>query len=198
MKNTILNRSPFIGVIDSVLTEEECQSIIDNIPEFNPSMVHDTYSNSGILSDWRTSKTSYTEGKEFDWIRDKVINSIKECFNCEYNISGIEPVQFQKYGINDYYKEHVDFFTDNHRTEENDRIATAILYLNSDFKGGTTDFMVYRYRVHPKPGRVLFFDYSEDNPTVKHNTLHRGSPVIDGEKLICTYWFHKDNWGNNE
>lgn len=193
MKNTILNKSPFIGVIDSVLSVDECKNVISSMPEFNPSMVHDTNLNSGVLSDWRTSETSYTEGTEFDWIRDKVVNSIKECFNYEYNIFGIESIQFQKYGPSNYYKEHVDFFTDDNHIEHNDRIATAILYLNSDFKGGTTDFMVYRYRVHPKPGRVLFFDYSEDNPTIKHNTLHRGSPVIEGEKLICTYWFRKDN-----
>jgi prolyl 4-hydroxylase len=75
---------------------------------------------------------------------------------------------------------------------ENDRIGTAILYLNEGFKGGETFFPELGLKVIPEKGSVLFFDYKYSYETNK-KTLHAGLPVIEGTKYIATFWIRQSD-----
>ena len=69
-----------------------------------------------------------------------------------------------------------------------ERICTFIYYLTDDFEGGRTQFY-FNGDVHsvvPQKGKALWFP---------SNTmyLHRGEPVISGEKYIVTGWIYFDS-----
>lgn len=193
MKSAVLFKEPFIGAIDGVFTREECDNFLIDAPPFEKSLAYDFVLKKSKESEWRTSETSYDLTNRFTEIQIKLLDAIKTQFGYSYSPEHCEELQFQKYEVGQEYKEHCDFFNFGDRIEtENDRIATAILYLNDDFKGGTTDFMHLRYRMHPRPGRVLFFEYDYQDQAKKNLTLHRGSPIMEGRKVITTLWIRKN------
>lgn len=61
------------------------------------------------------------------------------------------------------------------------RVLTYTLYLNDDFEGGETEFLVQNKRIKPKPGLCAVF------PCGFLHT-HRGNPPINGTKYILTGW----------
>lgn len=76
------------------------------------------------------------------------------------------------------------------------RIATFIVYLQQPRRGGATYFANLGLEVFPKTRGGLFFNY----PTcdVDSMTLHGGSPVIEGEKWVMTFFLRERSLQNPE
>ena len=69
-----------------------------------------------------------------------------------------------------------------------ERICTFIYYLSDDFEGGRTQFY-FNGDVHsvvPQKGKGLWFPA---NPLY----VHRGEPVVSGEKYLLTGWIYFDS-----
>jgi predicted 2-oxoglutarate/Fe(II)-dependent dioxygenase YbiX len=86
-----------------------------------------------------------------------------------------ERFRFYRYTRGQYFRWHRDgaFF----RHERERSMVTAIVYLNDDFEGGSTDFDAgdEELRVVPERGMVLLFD---------HRVRHQGAPVARGRKYV--------------
>ena len=86
-----------------------------------------------------------------------------------------ERFRFYRYAPGEYFKWHRDgaFFRDTHERS----LLTAIVYLNDDCEGGSTDFDLgdEEIRVVPERGAVLLFD---------HGLRHQGAPVTRGRKYV--------------
>ena len=66
-----------------------------------------------------------------------------------------------------------------------ERCLTYMTYIQEPEKGGETEFLFQSKRVEPKRGRTLIWP--------AHFThVHRGNPVLEGEKLYITGWFHSN------
>jgi hypothetical protein len=78
------------------------------------------------------------------------------------------------------------------------RIATLLVYLNSEFQGGETVFenVDPPIFVRPETGMAIFFWSSVENENAPEGailikeSMHRGSKVLGGQKWIATKWAH--------
>jgi hypothetical protein len=96
-----------------------------------------------------------------------------------YDIDGYEPVglnerfRFYRYKDGQKFNPHVDGAFKRSPTEVS--LITAIIYLNEDFEGGSTNLILFNEEIKPKTGMLLLFD---------HKILHSGSSVTSGTKYV--------------
>jgi predicted 2-oxoglutarate/Fe(II)-dependent dioxygenase YbiX len=83
-----------------------------------------------------------------------------------------ERFRYYRYTEGQYFKWHSDgpFI----RSPEELSLFTAMVYLNDDFEGGTTDFQ-FGPSVVPRRGMLLLFE---------HSLVHQGAPVLRGCKYV--------------
>ncbi len=83
-----------------------------------------------------------------------------------------ERFRYYRYTGGQYFKWHGDgpFI----RSTEEMSLFTAMVYLNDDFEGGTTDFQ-FGLSVTPRRGMLLLFE---------HSFVHQGAPVRSGCKYV--------------
>jgi len=83
-----------------------------------------------------------------------------------------ERLRFYRYTQGQYFKWHSDgpFI----RSQREVSLFTAMVYLNEDFEGGTTDFQSGP-TVRPQRGMLLLFE---------HSLMHQGAPVRSGCKYV--------------
>ena len=196
MKETQLLSEPNVTYYYQSFTEDECDTVINNINQFYPSLNFNMSDRVSERTDYRTSSSySDTTGK-FNNIREKVFDLIKDKFD-NITIEHLEPLHILQYGVGQEYKKHKDFFnTPSHDITDNDRIGTAILYLNEGFKGGETVFPDIGLKIVPEKGSLLFFDYKYSYET-NQKTLHAGLPVVEGTKYIATVWIRSKPYISN-
>ncbi len=92
---------------------------------------------------------------------------------CHHRAVGLnERFRFYRYTEGEYFNWHGDgsFL----RSDGERSLFTAMLYLNDDFEGGTTDFWGGR-SITPQRGMALVFE---------HRRLHRGAAVTRGRKYV--------------
>lgn len=71
---------------------------------------------------------------------------------------------------------------------DNQRIATMLLYLNSTYEGGETEFPKLGLRIKGRLGDALFFANVDSQGRPEPAALHAGRPVTRGEKWLATRW----------
>lgn len=112
-----------------------------------------------------------------------------------------ETIQGQKYDVGQQFKEHHDYFhTDQdywkfEGTNGGQRSWTAMIYLNDDVEGGTTEFPDAAIGVRPLAGTLVAWNNMLADGTPNPKSLHAGKPVIKGTKYIITKWFRQNKWG---
>ena len=182
-----------IFTITDFLTNEECNSISDLIKQNHyQSLVAGTKSEN--YSNARTSSTSnlFEDNNIISQINQKIYN--------ELNITKefAEPTQGQLYEIGQEYKYHNDYFwgsdVDKYCNVSGQRTYTCMIYLNDNFEGGETDFWYLGIKIKPKTGKAVFWKNSEGLGNENKGSLHAGSPVISGEKVIITKWFREKQY----
>ena len=182
-----------IFTITDFLTNEECNSISDLIKQNHyQSLVAGTKSEN--YSNARTSSTSnlFEDNNIISQINQKIYN--------ELNITKefAEPTQGQLYEIGQEYKYHNDYFwgsdVDKYCNVSGQRTYTCMVYLNDNFEGGETDFWYLGIKIKPKIGKAVFWKNSEGLGNENKGSLHAGSPVISGEKMIITKWFREKQY----
>ena len=182
-----------IFTITDFLTNEECNSISDLIKQNHyQSLVAGTKSEN--YSNARTSSTSnlFEDNNIISQINQKIYN--------ELNITKefAEPTQGQLYEIGQEYKYHNDYFwgsdVDKYCNVSGQRTYTCMIYLNDNFEGGETDFWYLGIKIKPKIGKAVFWKNSEGLGNENKGSLHAGSPVISGEKMIITKWFREKQY----
>lgn len=82
-----------------------------------------------------------------------------------------ERLRFYRYGPREYFKWHRDGVV-TLSADEASRL-TFMIYLNSDFEGGATDFQTESIR--PSAGTALVFP---------HKLLHQGAEIVSGAKYV--------------
>jgi len=191
----ILNETPFIAICDSFLTEDELQVFLDLEITQNSGVGH-TFNDDPNPS--RTSKSYYPKRQEFLDTTKKIVNRVNQEFSRNYTVQNTEDLQVTQYEEGNFFIAHRDFhnFDRNNPLVSQDRIATALLYINDDFEGGETYFPVFDISVKPAKGMLLFFEYPTwQDLTINDNTIHEGTVVRRGKKVIATQWFLE---GKNE
>ncbi|MGL6008983.1 MAG: 2OG-Fe(II) oxygenase [Culicoidibacterales bacterium] len=173
---------PSIVEISNFLSKHECDQLIAlSSQRLEKSK---TISKDGTLT---IDSTRTSEGMSFSVGENNLIKTIEKRIEdlTGWPVQKGEPLQVLKYDVNQEYKSHYDYF-ENLPTNQLQRVATLIIYLNKPEDGGETIFPNMNLSITPETGKGLFFKYVN---IPSPNSLHAGSPVIRGVKYIATKWF---------
>jgi prolyl 4-hydroxylase len=182
-------------IIDSVLTPDECKYIIDQAtPLFERSGVV----GSSFPDSSRTSETAWID--RTDPVSQKVFEKIQELTGKPYE--NCENLQVVRYQPGTYYRAHHDSCCDDSEgclEFENvggQRVATLLIYLNSEFTDGETHFPDHGdLKFKADPGSAIFFrPLARDVNKCHPKALHAGLPISTGTKYVCNVWVREDKF----
>ncbi|ABI65384.1 MULTISPECIES: 2OG-Fe(II) oxygenase [Maricaulis] len=95
------------------------------------------------------------------------------------------------------YRAHFDFILDSDGQAARDiaqrgqRVATTLVRLNEEFKGGDTVFPRLDVRWTGQRGDALSFDNVASDGSCDKASLHAGEKVTDGVKVIASLWLRE-------
>ena len=197
-KSRVINDEPYIVKINNFLTEDEADEIIElaHTEGFEKSnmIIDDEF----VINDYRTSQTSYLldDGCPYKYSKN-IENLIKRiCYLTRCKRTQIEGLMCVKYEGGEYFETHVDFFESNDERileDAGNRILTFFVYLSTLDKGdgGETEFPELGIKSRPVKGDAVFW-FNKVRGKMKHNTLHRGLPPINGKtKYGLNIWVHE-------
>ena len=182
-----------IFAVGDFLTPSECQRMMRMIDSVaRPSSLYDQDYSSGF----RTSYSGDLDGY------DPLVKAISRRIDDLLGINGIcgETIQGQRYFPGQEFKAHNDwFYTDQdywktERKRGGQRSWTAMAFLNKVDKGGETHFVEVGAKIEPKPGVLLVWNNALPDGSPNDNTLHAGTPVIEGVKYVLTRWYRTRKW----
>ena len=204
--STTVSDSYTILEFRNFLSPRECRELIDLAMEgegLKDAQTLDTGDES--LSSYnpssRTSKTRFIPDRE-----SQIIEAIADA---AARLTGQpkshqEQLQVAFYNPGGKFDEHYDACNESkdvcHRFNRGsgNRLATFLIYLNDEFMGGETVFtkLTPNVVIRPEIGKaILFYDSVSGNDVIEAS-MHRGNPVINGEKWICTKWVHAQPWAH--
>lgn len=107
-----------------------------------------------------------------------------------------EPLSILHYAPGQQYREHLDTLP----AEPNQRILTAIIYLNSGYQGGETLFPEQGLAIAGGGGDMIVFDNVRADGAADPRSRHAGLPIRQGAKWAATRWIRArplDIWNTN-
>lgn len=95
-----------------------------------------------------------------------------------------EPLQVLRYAAGQQYRPHLDAVPG----MANQRILTALVWLNDDYEGGETLFLESGLAVKGMQGDLMVFANALPDGRPDPATRHAGAPVTSGVKLLASRW----------
>jgi prolyl 4-hydroxylase len=77
---------------------------------------------------------------------------------------------------------------------ENQRLVTALVYLNEGYEGGETAFVKTGLKVKGRKGDALVFVNITADRRADPMAEHAGLPVIRGVKLLASLWMRERHY----
>jgi len=181
-------------IVEDVLTPNECKYIIDKAePMFSRSTVVGVEGADAS----RTSQTAWIP--KTDPVAQKVFEKALE--HTGKTLAECEDLQVVKYEPGTYYREHHDSCCDGSQgcldfeKEGGQRVATLLVYLNSDFTDGETHFPNLDLKLKADPGSaILFRPLGSDEAKCHPKALHAGLPISSGVKYVCNAWVRENKF----
>jgi prolyl 4-hydroxylase len=186
-------RQPRVVVFGNLLSDEECDGITALAGRrLARSETVATGSEGSEVNAARTSDGMFFERGETDLI-SRIERRIATLMR--WPMDHGEGLQVLRYRPGAEYQPHYDYFEPGHASTPGilkrggQRVATLVMYLNTPVAGGSTIFPDIGLDVAPVKGNAVFFSYDRPHPSTQ--TLHGGSPVLDGEKWVATKWLRQ-------
>lgn len=184
---------PYAILIENLITEEEADSLLGIMQskDLSSSKVVDPNSGGSIAHSARTSSGIFLTDDSSP-ILDTISRRIS--LLTDWPEENAEQLQILQYEKGQEYQAHYDWFNSdseggaNHLSSGGQRVGTTVIYLQSADEGGATRFPASGFEVSPKKGDAIFFANVDEYGDVDNNTLHAGTPVIEGVKIVATYW----------
>lgn len=168
-----------IEVIDGVFsTGEEIIECLNSLGGWEGSKVGENPHESGV----RTSSSMFLPLLSFE--NPPVIHEFaRAVWQCMDNYSTIyavpfyayEPITFNRYEPGQHFAAHPDYF------KGSDRCVSAVAYLNTVERGGTTHFTYLDFTVEAVAGRVVIFPSN-------YLFRHSGTAPEDAVKYSAAFW----------
>lgn len=184
---------PRLALFGGFLSDDECDALVAlSRPRLARSQTVDHHSGGSEVNAARTSDGMFFERCETDLIR-RVESRIATLLR--WPLDHGEGLQVLRYRPGAEYQPHYDYFDPAHVGTPNilkrggQRVGTLVMYLNTPAAGGSTIFPDIGLDVAPVKGHAVFFSYDRPHPSTQ--TLHGGSPVLEGEKWVATKWLRQ-------
>lgn len=183
---------PAIALCEDVLSQAECTNLL-RLAESRgllPSTVVDEASGAAIPHPERTSA-----GVMFRRAETPLIARIEQRLASltQWPLANGEGLQILRYRKGQEYRPHFDSFPEGaggglHTARGGQRVNTVLVYLKSPSQGGGTCFPEAGLTLCPPPGSAVIFRNVDAAGRRAPTSLHSGLPVIEGEKVVLTYW----------
>jgi prolyl 4-hydroxylase len=186
-------RNPRVVVFHHLLTDEECEALIEQArPRLARSETIEYATGGNEVNAARTS-----QGMFFSRGESPLVARIEARIAAlvRWPVNRGEGIQILRYGPGAEYRPHFDYFdpampgTAAVLRRGGQRVGTLVMYLRAPERGGSTVFPDVALDVAPVRGSGVFFSY--DRPHAGTRTLHGGSPVLEGEKWVATKWLRE-------
>jgi len=185
-----VSESPLIFWVRGLFSEAECQALIEFAqPILNPSVVVDPSSGQMRPDPIRTS-----EAAMFPWIDETpFIHAVNRRIAAASGttVEQGEPLQVLRYAPGQEYRSHSDALPH----ADNQRIMTALIYLNDSFDGGETSFPAPQLKLRGRIGDALLFRNVNEAGQPDTQATHAGLPVTKGEKWLASRWIRERPFG---
>ena len=183
----IYHKKPLIFTIDNILTNDECQLIIDKCKD-KMERAQIGVGEKSKVSKIRTGSSyflKYLDDHELFQIFKKISLLLKRPGR------NFDPFfQVIHYNPGEEYKVHIDPSADRMKTEDIiHRKFTVLTYLNNVDGGGETEFPNLNLKIEPKQGRIVYFE-NYNKKEICQDSCHRSLPVERGEKWAFNLWYH--------
>ena len=184
----IVAEEPYARLYRRVFSIAECSYLIGATEtRFEPSMVYNKARE--LVRD--TIRTS--DGAAIHWlIEDPAIHAFNRRIAALTGTSFDqgEALQVLRYAPGQEYRPHFDFVDG----AQNQRLWTALIYLNDDYRGGETAFVRTGTEVRGNAGDVLVFKNALEDGSADPLAEHAGLPVTSGSKYLATRWVREGRW----
>lgn len=174
-KKTVISEGDrFLFTVADILSADECASFIRLIESKGPEAAPITTAYGFLMSpDIRNNtRVMIDDPARAGWLWDRVAAFIPPRIGPWRAVGLNERFRYYRYDPGQYFRWHGDgAFV---RSQHERSLLTAMVYLNDEFEGGSTDFSDYG-SVIPERGSALFFE---------HPLLHQGAPVLSGRKYV--------------
>lgn len=176
-ERTVLVEDESIVTVANFLSPEECEAVIrQTLAEGYADAPITAFRGFAMRPDIRNNTRVMKDDTELAarlWERMKGFVPVHHPDIGTWRAQGLnERFRYYRYTGGQYFKWHGDgpFI----RSAEERSVFTAMVYLNDDFEGGTTDFR-FGLSVTPRRGMLLLFE---------HSLVHQGAPVLSGCKYV--------------
>ena len=195
ISNRYKHPPPYVLEVPDFLSDHECDSIVSasmkkGLEESHVSGFRDEEPAYLDKNARKSTQTWFSKGSHPD--TDKMLSRTKhflKMFDLDPESFEYEDVQVARYLPGGYYKHHFDGDDCTDSCPKNQRIATMLVYLKEPIEGGETDFPELKKIVKPRKGSAVFFWVAcPKTRKLFKQTLHSGTPVKHGEKMIATQW----------
>jgi prolyl 4-hydroxylase len=184
---TLLHPSPRIQCFPDFCTPIECAYIASvAAPTLQPATVFDPASGRMIAHPIRSSDNAPIGPAQETLVVQAINRRIAAATNTD--AAQGEPLTVLRYGPGQQYRPHLDTLPG----KGNQRIRTAILYVNHNFAGGETEFPLLGLRIAPRMGDLLVFDNVDAAGAPDPKSRHAGLPIVNGTKWIATRWIRAE------
>ena len=188
-----ISEAPDVVRHERLFSAAECAYVLEVAqPGYAPSTVYD--SQRRLVRDPIRS----SDGATLHWlIEDPAIHALNrriaaasasDAAPC--NADQGEAAQVLRYQPGQQYRPHFDFV----RAAPNQRVLTALVWLNHDYKGGETTFPRAGLKLKPRKGDAVVFRNALPSGQVDPLTEHAGLPVSRGTKFLYSRWIRESRW----
>jgi prolyl 4-hydroxylase len=190
-ESDIYNDEPLVAYLENFVAPSDCDRFIEYArPRVQSSEVISKTDGTLYRHSARTSSDFFMDNHYEP--NATLRNMVAEFFNKD--VISFEDTMVIRYQKGEQYKPHVDYFLHGVSGIEQ-RVATAICYLNDVEEGGATTFPLLDLSFKPKKGSLIYFEYNY-TPEINRLTTHAGEPIVDdSEKWIMTIWMRDTGRG---
>jgi prolyl 4-hydroxylase len=180
-----LSESPHVTLFPRLFSAAECDHLVEVAEHaFEPSLVF------GVDSPDHRNPLRTSDGSAMHaLIEDPAIHALNRRLAA---VSGVkvdqgEPLQVLRYRVGHQYRNHFDFLPG----AENQRLVTALVYLNEGYEGGETAFVKTGLKVKGRKGDAIVFRNILADRHADPMAEHAGLPVLRGVKLLASLWMRE-------
>ena len=184
-RGQVLTESPHIVLFTRLFSPAECDYLIDAAePTYAPSLV----GGSDTRDDREPIRTS--DGSTLHWlIEDPAIHALNRrlaaASGTAYDWG--ESMQILRYRPGQQYRNHMDYVPG----ARDQRIMTALVYLNTEYEGGETAFIRTELKIKGGTGDAIVFRNTLADGRPDLMSEHAGRPVIGGVKYLASRWIRE-------
>ncbi|WOK37012.1 2OG-Fe(II) oxygenase [Sphingomonas sp. C3-2] len=180
------SQNPEISLFKGFLSRAECDYLIDTAdPLFRPADIVDPGSGRAMRNPIRTSDSAAfplaNENPAIHAINRRIAAASAT------DVEQGEPLQILRYAPGQQYRSHLDALPGT----GNQRLFTFLIYLNTDYEGGQTNFVEAGLRIRGQRGDAILFRNALPDGTPDPMTRHAGLPVQRGTKYLASRWIRQ-------